>query len=66
MQVLDLLLGDLDLLEGRGDLLEGQDASLLTVGDELAQLVELPDGRFVGQQDVGFGAHSPGFPLSLP
>jgi hypothetical protein len=45
----DLLLGDLDLLEGGRDLLEGQEPALLTVGDELTQVVHLPDGCLVSE-----------------
>ena len=62
MQLRDLLLGDLDLLEVGGDLLEGQEPSLLAFGDQLAQLVELPDRRLVGEQNLGLGAHAPIFP----
>ena len=49
VQLLDLLLGDLDLLEGGRDLLEGQEAALLTFGDELTELVHLPDGCLVSE-----------------
>ena len=49
MQLGHLLLRDLDLLEGGRDLLEGQEASLLTVGDELTQVVHLPDGCLVSE-----------------
>ena len=45
-----------------GDLLEGQEAPLLAVDDELAQVVQLPDRCLVGEQYVGLGAHAPIFP----
>ena len=45
MQLAHLLLGHLDLLEARGDLLERQEAALLAVGDETAQLLDLEERR---------------------
>jgi hypothetical protein len=48
VQLPDLLLGDVDLLERRGDLVEGQKPALLTVRDELTELVEFVDGSLVG------------------
>jgi hypothetical protein len=49
VQLLHLLLGDFDLLEGGRDLLEGQRASLLAFGDQLTEVVHLPDGCLVSE-----------------
>ena len=56
VQVAHLLLGDLDLLEAGGDLLEGQEAALLAVGDQAAQLLDLEERRLglLGQQCYAF------------
>src|SRR3954454_6487868 len=49
MELLDLLLGDLDLLEGGRDLLEGERTALLAFGDQLTEVVHLPDGCLVSE-----------------
>ena len=59
MQLLELLLGDLDLLQARLDLRERQEASLLTLGDQRTQLVQLRDRSFVGSTAPFPFAHGP-------
>jgi hypothetical protein len=49
MELLDLLLRDLDLLQGGRDLLEGEGSALLAFGDQLTQVVHLPDGCLVSE-----------------
>jgi hypothetical protein len=59
VQLLHLFLGDLDLLERRGDLVEGQEAALLPVRDQAAQLVELVDRSLVRQQNFVLDRSAP-------
>jgi hypothetical protein len=59
VQLVDLLLRDFHFLERTGDLLEGEEATFLAVGDQLAQLVAVPDRRLVSQQYVALGTHCP-------
>ena len=53
MQLRDLFLRDLHLFKRGGDLLERQEATLLTLGDQRTELVDLRDGRVARQQCIG-------------
>ena len=44
VEVLDLLLGEVDFLEPRDDLVVGEESLVLSIGDELVQLLDLGQG----------------------
>ena len=45
VQLLHLLLGHVDLFEAARDLLEGQIAPLASLREQVAQLLDIPEGR---------------------
>jgi hypothetical protein len=52
VQLVHLLLGDLDLLQGGRDLVERQKATLVAVGNQPPQLVQILDRGAISKQNL--------------